>query len=339
VSVILEGRPPHIAQFAPHTNLDYSGIVLLISSIIDSMNNGSKLSGVYAAAVTPLKTDGATDIAAIEQLTDFLAGRGCHGLLFLGTTGEGPSFSPQERAQILQAASRARQSHPALHLLAGTGTPSLDETIGLTRLAFDLGFEGVVVLPPYYFRKVSDDGLFNWYDILLRKAVPSGGFLLGYHIPPITGVGFSLELLARLKDAHPASFAGIKDSSGDADFARQLGQRFGEELFVLTGNDRLLSLALQNHAAGCITAMANLYSPTLRQVWDAFQDGSDATDTQELLSSARTILDNYPPMPPLLKALLHHRYHLPLWPVKPPLLPLPEERVPAILASLRQVIP
>ncbi len=196
-----------------------------------------------------------------------------------------------------------------------------------------------MVLPPYYFRKVSDDGIFDWFDNLLRKAVPSGGFLLGYHIPPVTGVGFSLELLARLKDAHPASFAGIKNSSGDADFARQLGQRFGKELFVLTGNDRLLSLALQNHAAGCITAMANLFSPTLRQVWDAFQDGLDATDTQELLSSARTILDNHPPMPPLLKALLHHRYHLPLWPVKSPLLPLPEERVPAILTSLRQVIP
>lgn len=302
------------------------------------MKTKHKLSGVYAAAVTPLKADGAPDIAAIDQLTQFLAGRGCHGLLFLGTTGEGPSFSPQERDQIFQSASRARQSHPALRLLAGTGTPSLDETIGLTRLAFDLGFEGVVVLPPYYFRKVSDDGLFSWFDTLLRKAVPSGGFILGYHIPPITGVGFSLDLLARLKDAYPDSFAGIKDSSGDADFSRQLGQRFGEDLFVLTGNDRLFSLAMQNHASGCITAMANLYSPTLRKVWDAYENGSDARDAQVLLTAARTILDGYPPMPPLLKALLHHRYHLPLWAVRAPLLPLPEVNIPVILASLSEVI-
>jgi 4-hydroxy-tetrahydrodipicolinate synthase len=301
------------------------------------MNTTAKLSGIYAAAVTPLMEDGTLDIAGIEQLTNFLALRGCHGLLFLGTTGEGPSFSPQERAQVFQAASRARQSHPSLKLLAGTGTPSLDETIHLTRLAFDLGFDGTVVLPPYYFRKISDDGLFTWFDTLLRTAVPSDGRLLAYNIPPITGVGFSVELLARIKNAYPVTFAGIKDSSADPDFAVQLGQHFGEDLLVLTGNDRLFSLALENHASGCITAMANLYSPTLRQVWDAFQDSSDATKFQELLSATRTILDSYPPMPPLLKALLHHIHHLPHWPVKPPLMPLPEGAIPSILASLYQI--
>jgi 4-hydroxy-tetrahydrodipicolinate synthase len=301
------------------------------------MNTTENLFGVYAAIVTPLKADGVPNPQAIEQLTDFMAGRGCHGILFLGTTGEGPSFSPQERAQIFQAASQARQSHPALHLLAGTGTPSLDETITLTRLAFDQGFDGVVVLPPYFYRKVSDDGLFTWFDTLLRKAVPSNGTLLGYHIPPITGIGFSLDLLARLKDAHPVSFAGIKDSSGDPDYARQLGQRFGPDLVVLTGNDRLFSLALENHASGCITAMANLFSPTLRQVWDAHLAGENPTLLQGKLSSARAILDSFPPMPPLLKALLHHLYGLPLWPVRPPLLDLPGESIPAILESLQQI--
>ena len=309
-----------------------------ISSIINGVNTKSELSGVYAAAVTPLTQDGTPDIEGIDLLVDFLAGRGCHGLLFLGTTGEGPSFSPQERAAILQAASRARETHPEMRLLAGTGTPSLDETIELTRLAFDLGFEGAVVLPPYYFRKVSDEGLFNWFDKLIKQAVPSGGTLLGYHIPPITGISFSLNLLARLRDTHPNTFAGIKDSSGDANFAQQLGQRFGVELFVLTGNDRLLSLALENHASGCITAMANLYSPTLRQVWEAFQGGGDLTGDQESLTAARSILDKYPPMPPLLKGLLHSQFRLPRWPVRLPLLPLPEENLPGILVSLDQVI-
>ncbi len=302
------------------------------------MTTISKLSGVYAAAVTPLKIDGTPDLEGIDQLVDFLADRGCHGLLLLGTTGEGPSFSPGERAVIFRAASRARESHPGLRLLAGTGTPSLDETINLTRLAFDLGFEGAVVLPPYYFRKVSDEGLFNWFDQLIKQAVPPGGMLLGYHIPPITGISFSLDLLARLKDAHPSAFAGIKDSSGEADFARQLGQRFGDDLFVLTGNDRLFSLALQNHASGCITAMANLYSPTLRRVWEAFQAEKDSTGDQEALAAARSILDKYPPMPPLLKTLLHAQHHLPQWPVRLPLLPFVEANIPAVLASLSQVI-
>ena len=309
-----------------------------ISSIINSVNSTSELSGVYAAVVTPLKQDGIPDIERIDLLVDFLAGRGCHGLLFLGTTGEGPSFSPQERAAILQAASRARETHPELRLLAGTGTPSLDETINLTHFAFDLGFDGAVVLPPYYFRKISDEGLFNWFDQLIKHAIPSGGMLLGYHIPPITGISFSLDLLARLRDTHPSVFAGIKDSSGEADFARQLSQRFGDDLFVLTGNDRLFSLAMQNHASGCITAMANLYSPTLRQVWEAFQESKESTSSQESLTAARSILDKYPPMPPLLKALLHARHHLPNWPVRLPLLPFLEENIPAILASLSQVI-
>ena len=305
-----------------------------ISSIINGMIPSHPLSGVYAAAVTPLQVDGSPDESSIPQLTEFLTNRGCHGLLFLGTTGEGPSLSLSERAQVYKSAAQARQSHPALRLFAGTGTPSLDETIGLTRLAFDLGFDGVVVLPPYYFRQVSENGLFTWFDTLLNKAVPSDGALLGYHIPPITGVGFSLDLLSRLKDAHPRSFAGIKDSSGDSEFAMQLGQRFGPDLFVLTGNDRLFSLALENHASGCITAMANIYSPLLRQVWDAFQIGSSTQPIQERLTSARSVLDQYPPMPPLLKELLHHLYNFPRWPVKPPLLAFPEKKIQEVIDSL-----
>lgn len=298
------------------------------------MESVQTLAGVYAAAVTPMHIDGTPDLTGIANLIHFLAGRGCHGLLFLGTTGEGPSFSSAERAQIFQAASMVRQAYPSLRLLAGTGTPSLDETISLTRIAFDLGFDGVVVLPPYYYRKISDEGLFAWFDTLLNRAVPSDGTVLGYHIPPITGLGFSLDLLARLKDSHPTSFAGIKDSSSDPNFALQLGQRFGKDLFVLTGNDRLFSLALDNHASGCITAMANIFAPMLRQVWDAYQAGSPDHALQEKLGLARTILDQYPPMPPLLKALLHHQYQLPMWTVRPPLMSLPPELIPTILTAL-----
>jgi 4-hydroxy-tetrahydrodipicolinate synthase len=108
----------------------------------------ASLSGVYAAAVTPLKPDFSPDADAIPHLLGFLAGRGCHGALMLGTTGEGPSFSPAERDGIWRAAMRVRQEHPDFRLLAGTGTPSLTETIDLTRLAFELGFDGVVTLPP-----------------------------------------------------------------------------------------------------------------------------------------------------------------------------------------------
>jgi 4-hydroxy-tetrahydrodipicolinate synthase len=282
----------------------------------------SQLAGVYAAAVTPLKSDYSLDLEGIPVLLDFLAKRGCHGALLLGTTGEGPSFSTEERMAILRIATRVRQSHPDFHLLAGTGTPSLTETVELTKAAYDLGMDGVVVLPPYYYRNVTDNGLFFWYEQVIRQAVPEGGALLGYHIPPVTGVPLSLDLLKRLKDTFPDRFAGLKDSSGEVGFAQQLGEHFGRELVVLTGNDRIFSLALDASASGCITAMANIISPLLRGVWDAFHTGQSTIGIQQQLNAARDVMDRYPPAPPLLKALLARIYGLPTWVVRPPLVPL-----------------
>lgn len=277
------------------------------------------LAGVYAAAVTPLKPDASLDLEALPVLLQFLAARGCHGVVLFGTTGEGPSFSPAERERLMRAACEARTAIPELRLLAGTGTPSLSESIELTKLAFDLGFDGALAVPPYYFRKATDSGLFTWFSELIRKAVPSNGFLLGYHFPHVAGIGFSMELLARLKDAFPVQFAGLKDSSHDAEFARALGERFGADLAVFSGTDSYVQLALQNEAAGCITAPANLLSPGLRQIWDLMKEGQNATEVQTGVKKQRDILEKYPPFPPTLKALLHRLHGLPRWPVKPPL--------------------
>jgi len=288
------------------------------------------LAGVFTAAVTPLKRDFSPDLDAIPFLLDFLTGRGCHGILVLGTTGEGPSFSPEERLEIIRAAIQFREMHHTVQggtckLLAGTGTPSLSETISLTHSAFNLGCDGVVVLPPYYFRNATDEGLFHYFRELILKAVPADGFLLGYNIPGVSGIGFSPNLLTRLKDAFTNQFAGIKDSSHDAKFARWLGKRFGSDLLVLTGTDSYLQLALENQAGGCITAPANLISPDLRRVWDAFQHSEEMPAIQARISKIRHILEKYPPFPPTLKALLARQHAFPIWPVRPPLeLHLPE---------------
>jgi 4-hydroxy-tetrahydrodipicolinate synthase len=282
------------------------------------------LAGVYAAAVTPLHSvyGSSLDLESVPLLMNFLVSRGCHGMVLFGTTGEGPSFSRSERETLMRAASAARDSHepaPGFRLLAGTGTPSLSETMDLTKLAFDLGYDGVLVLPPYYFRKATDEGLFNWFSELIRKAVPSNGFLLGYHFPSVAGIGFSIELLARLKDAFPVQFAGLKDSSHDAGLARDLGEKFGSDLAVLTGTDAYLQLAMQNKAAGCITAPANVISPDLREAWDLIQEGRDASEAQMRVNRQRAILEKYPPFPATLKALLHRLHGLPRWSVRPPL--------------------
>jgi 4-hydroxy-tetrahydrodipicolinate synthase len=283
-----------------------------------SMSN-QDLAGVYVAALTPLQEDFTPDLDAITPLLELYAQRGCHGALLLGTTGEGPSFAPEERMAIFRAASKIRQSQPDFRLMAGTGTPSMEETILLNRAAFDLGFQAVVVLPPYYFRQASEEGLFAWFREVIQKSVPQDGALLGYHIPNVSGVPLSLELLTRLKDEFPARFGGLKDSSGDIPTAIELGKRFGDDLSVFTGNDSLLSLAMENQAAGCITAMANLYSPSLRIVWNAHQRGEKDKKNQNQLSAWRQVLKDYSPYAPTLKALLAHRHNRPLWPVRPPL--------------------
>lgn len=291
------------------------------------------LSGVYAAAVTPLNPDLTLNLDSLPVLLDFLTARGCHGALLFGTTGEGPSFSPAERTTLMRVAATWRESNPGFRLLAGTGTPSLTETAELNRAAFDLGFEAVVCLPPYYYRKASDDGLFAWFAQVIQQSVPSDRSLLGYHFPGVAGIGFSIPLLARLKEAFPHQFAGIKDSSHDADLARHLGDMFGHDMLVLTGTDTYLQLALDHAAGGCITAPANLISPHLRAVWDAHQRGVDAAAAQAHVSALRHALEGYPPFAPTLKALLHRLHGLPRWGVRPPLEPLGPESEERALAD------
>jgi len=299
------------------------------------MTSSHSLAGVYAAAVTPLDHESRMDLESVPALLDFLSTRGCHGAVLFGTTGEGPSFSPSEREALMRAARAYRDGHPNFRLLAGTGTPSLDESIELTKLAFDLGFDAALLLPPYYFRKATDDGLFNWFSELINKAVPSDKYILGYHFPNVAGIGFSIDLLARLKDAFPVQFAGIKDSSHDDDLTRNLGAKFGEDLVVLNGTDTYLKMAMENKAAGCITAPANIISPDLREVWDGMRAGTDISQAQERVDHQRHILEKYAPFPPTLKALLHKLYGFPNWAVKPPLESIPEDKLELALQEFQ----
>ncbi|HTP01033.1 MAG TPA: dihydrodipicolinate synthase family protein [Anaerolineales bacterium] len=292
------------------------------------------LAGVYAAAVTPLKPDLSPDLDAVAPFLAFLAARGCTGALLFGTTGEGPSFSPAEREAVWRAALKVREQVPGFRLLAGTGTPSLTETVDLTRLAFDLGYDAVVTLPPYYFRKATDDGLFNWFQQVIQRAVPPGCYLLGYHFPGVAGIGFSLPLLIRLKESFPVQFAGIKDSSHDQDFALALGQRFGDDLAVFNGTDSDLSFALSNHAAGCITAPANLLSPGLREIFDGQSAGRDVSAIQRRVADQRHALELVSPFPPVLKALLARLHGQPRWSVRPPLTEVPDADLDRIQQKL-----
>lgn len=278
--------------------------------------------GIFVAAVTPMDREGRVRPQDVPWLLRWLAERGAQGALLLGTTGEGPSLSPEERRCVLQAAAQARQDLlEDFRLLAGTGTPSLEETVALTRMAFDLGLDGVVVLPPYYFHQADEEGLWTWFATLLRRAVPEDGAFFAYHFPKMTRLTFSMDFLARLKDAFPRRFVGLKDSSGDPDYAAALGERFGPDLWVFTGNDRLLLHALRHHAVGAITALANLATPLLRAAREAFRDGrrDEARRLQARLDALRDVLETFPTFPAAVKVLGAACLEWPRWGVKAPL--------------------
>ncbi len=296
----------------------------------------TSLSGVYAAAVTPCNPAGEFDPAGLQLLLDFLARRGCHGSLLLGTTGEGPSFSASERLAIWQAAADWRKSHPDFRLLAGTGTPSLRETIEFTQAAFALGFEAVVVLPPYFIRNASEEGLFDWYAALIQQAVPDGRTLLGYHIPAVSGVVLPLSLLQRLSEVFGDKFGGLKDSSGSLESAQSYITGLpGKAVFV--GSDKLLRAGLAAGAAGCITALANLNSAEARAIYDAHLAGEETAAMQAALDQRRAALETAPPAPAYLKAMLHSQHGLPSWRVKPPLRDFTPAQVAAAAQTLNEL--
>jgi len=287
------------------------------------------LAGIYVASVTPLSKFDTLDLPAIEALMTFYAKRGCHGSLLLGTTGEGTSMSGDERIAFWNEAIKVREEFPDFRLLAATGTPSLMESIALTKRAFVDGMDAVVVLPPYYFRKASDDGLFEWFSKLIEKAVPQDKYLLGYHIPQVSGLGLSANLLSRLNEKFPKRFGGLKDSSGDLAHAQEMVELLPGKS-VLVGNDHLLAPALSIGASGAITALANLSSPLLRMIWDAHQKGFETETLQDNLSRLRNVLDQNPDAQSFLKGLLSSLHDFPNWPVRAPLQSFKSEKIKAL---------
>jgi len=299
-------------------------------------DDNSALRGVFAAAVTPLTPTLSPDLDAIPALLDFLAQRGCHGVLLLGTTGEGTSFSVDERLSVLRSGLRHRAAAiPGLKLLAGTGCASLADTITLTRAAFDLGVDGVVTLPAFYYKGVSAAGLVAYFDEVLRAAVPENGRLLAYHIPQMSGVAVPDEAVIELRARHPSRFYGMKDSQDE--LAHTLGTLQAAPGFGLfCGSDSIMSESLAAGAFGTITALANVTAPLNRAVWDAHQQGLEASEVQARLGRARVALRGLNG-PAAMKCALADLFGLPMWPVRPPLQTLAaaaREKLAADLAGL-----
>jgi 4-hydroxy-tetrahydrodipicolinate synthase len=211
--------------------------------------------GVNAAVLTAMTPDLAPDLDRMAAHARWLLGHGCNGLGILGTTGEANSFGLHERKAILEGL--IARGIPAAKMMPGTGCASLTDTVELTRHARDAGCPGVLVLPPFYYKGPSDDGLFAYFSEVVRR-VGGGVALYLYNFPQQSAVPFSLDLIGRLRAAHPGVFRGVKDSGGDYANMKAMIDAFAADGFeVYSGSDEFVQRILADGGAGCITAASN----------------------------------------------------------------------------------
>src|SRR5438105_11916203 len=179
----------------------------------------TKLRGVIAAVATPINEDGSPDVARATKLARYLLDNGCDGLNVLGTTGEATSFSLEQRKAVMTAYKNA--GLPLDRLMVGTGAAATADAVALTRHAAELGFAGALILPPFYYKGVPDDGLAAYIDTIVKATADQPIPIYLYHFPSQSGLPWHVKLIARLLDAHRDRIVGVKDSSGDMAYARQ----------------------------------------------------------------------------------------------------------------------
>lgn len=299
------------------------------------MNDMTRIEGVVTAVLTPIDRQGKPDLGRLQRHIRQLERDGSNAILLMGTTGEGPSFSLAEREAVHASAIGAAGK---MQVLAQTGCASLTDTIHLTRQAFAHGIRTVTILPPFFFKGVSDNGLFTYYSRILDEAIPSWGRLMLYHIPQVTQTPISIRLVEMLLNKENIRIEGIKDSSGSIEHLRDYCNIF-PQLSILTGNDQLILESLKAGATGCVTGVANVFAAMAGDIVRAFSCGNpEAVELQRQLTAIWRVLDRYQPYTTLLKALLTLRYEDPGWiSVRPPLDPMPHALFGEMIAELQRI--
>jgi 4-hydroxy-tetrahydrodipicolinate synthase len=289
--------------------------------------------GVLVPVLTPFTAAGEPDTARFIAFCRWLLDQGADGLAIFGTTSEANSMSAGERMELLDRLIAA--GIPAAKLMPGTGACSVTEASTLARHAVGHGCGGVLMLPPFYYKGMSDDGLYAFFADVVERVGSSALKVYLYHIPPQTVLGLSLDLVERLINAHPNTVVGLKDSSGDWNNTVALLERFpgfavfpGSEVFLLDG--------LRKGAVGCITASGNVNVPGIRKVYENWKT-PQADQLQAEITTARKTIQAYP-MVPALKRIVAHFHNDPDWAaVRPPMVPLSEAQSKALLADLAKI--
>lgn len=293
--------------------------------------------GVHCAAATPVTPEGRPDLTLFAAHCRALLDEGCHGIAMLGTTGEANSFGLHDRMALLDAAIEG--GTPADTLLPGTSAPSVADTLALTSHALGAGAKGVVLLPPYYYKDVSDEGLFRFYARVIEGVGDDRLRVVLYHIPQVTQVPISHDLIARLMEAFPGIVCGIKDSAGKIENMQAMCARF-PDLGVLAGADPLMLPVLQAGGAGCITATSNLRADALRVVWDGWQDPGKAEEVaaaQARIVDWRNLTNRYVQLATVKTMLARSRGDTAWLTLMPPLVELTEAQRQDVWAEMERL--
>ena len=287
--------------------------------------------GVLPPVLTPFDEDLKPDRAAFVAHCRWLLDEGADGLAVFGTTSEANSLSGAERMKLLDAL--VEDGIDAAALMPGTGCCALPDTVRLTRHALDAGCGGVLMLPPFYYKGVSDDGIYASISEAIERVGDSRLQVYLYHIPPMAGVGFSLDAVDRLIDAYPKTVVGLKDSSGDWSNTRASIEAF-PDFATFSGSEVFLLDNLRAGGAGCITATGNVNLAAIREVYSRWR-APEADSLQAAITALREVVQARP-MIPALKAILAAHRGAPGWArVRPPLAALDPAAAAALTGALR----
>ena len=246
--------------------------------------------GVYAAVLTPVGDDLAPNTKAFIAHCRWLLANGCDGLAPLGTTGEANSLSLAQRLGLIEASVAA--GLPMERCIIGTGSCALTDAVTLTKAVLAAGSTGALLLPPFYYKNPSEDGLFAFFSEVIQRVGDKRLKLYLYHFPQMSAVPVTPALVLRLKAAYGDTIAGVKDSSGDWTYTANLLKEipgFG----VYSGSEQFLLANLRAGGAGCISASTNVTAPLAQRVFRAWQQ-AETDPLQEQLTAARLVLQAFP---------------------------------------------
>ena len=293
-----------------------------------------RIRGVLSPVVTPFNRDLSPDPERFIAHCRWLTTQNC-GLAVFGTNSEANSLSANERIALLEALVNAGVDPK--RMMPGTGCCALSDSVRLSEHAVKLGVAGVLMLPPFYYKGVSDEGLYRNFSEVVQRVGDARLRIYLYHIPPVSQVPITLGLIERLLKAYPGTIAGLKDSSGDWNNTKAVLDNFAKTGFdVFAGSESFLLQNMRHGGAGCITAGANVNPAQITSLFDAWK-GAGADAMQDAVNQVRNALQSVPMIPALKRVIAHYSGDMGWNRLRPPLMELSATEETQVLSRLEQL--